>query len=69
MERVTLDILRAINACLLDQRWTDEDLAQLMTPAFGVVSGFEAVQNDLAEILKKDLGDMPPHHAGTQSGP
>jgi hypothetical protein len=60
MARVTLDTLQALNAGLLGQRWTDEDLDRLITPRFGLVSSFESVLSDLAEILKKDLGDTSP---------
>jgi hypothetical protein len=68
MGNVTLDLLKAINLNLHEHRWTEEDLAQLLTPAFGTISSFHGLRRDLAAILRKDLGDMPPAPAATEHG-
>jgi hypothetical protein len=60
MARANLETLRALNRDLFAGRWNDEDLRQLVAPSFGVVSSFESVLADLAGILEKDLGEIPP---------
>ena len=68
MARSAFEVLRSINEQLLGRRWTDEDLHQLFTARFGVVSSFESVSRDLTEILQQDLGDTPPAVASGETG-
>jgi hypothetical protein len=60
MARDVFHILKSLNEELLGHRWTDDDLQQLVTPRFGVVSSFANISRDLTGILAQDLGDMPP---------
>ncbi len=55
-----LATLLAVNRDLLAQRWTRADLADLLHPRHGVVSGFEVILDDLGRLLARDLGDTPP---------
>jgi hypothetical protein len=66
--RATLDVLQAFNELLLDRRWTEAEIRQLVEPRFGVVSSFERLSQDLSEILKKDLGDIPPEVKAGKEG-
>ena len=66
--RATLDVLQAFNEALLDRRWTEDEIRQLVEPRFGVVSSFESLSQDLSEILQKDLGDIPPEVMAGKNG-
>jgi hypothetical protein len=60
MAHVTLELLKALNTTLYEQRWTCDDLARLVTPASGVISSFDSIRQELAGINRRDLGDTPP---------
>ena len=66
--RATLDVLQAFNEALLDRRWTEDEIRQLVEPRFGVVSSFGSLAQDLSEILQKDLGDIPPQVKAGKKG-
>lgn len=61
MLKPRLETLKSINAEFLGGRWADDDLQQLIRPAFGVVSSLASVLADLRGIVAKDLGDVAPH--------
>jgi hypothetical protein len=56
---VALDTLVAVNREFFAERWTQTDLKELLQPRHGVVSGFQAILDDLALIVGRDLGDLP----------
>lgn len=58
MLKPRFETLKSINAEFLDGRWTDDELEQLVTPTFGLVSSFESALAELRGILAKDLGQV-----------
>lgn len=68
MARDTFAALQSLNDTLLDRRWTDEELQDLVMPRFGVVSSFASMSRHLAQIRAKDLGDTPPAVAVSKAG-
>ncbi|KUM27006.1 hypothetical protein AU467_18780 [Mesorhizobium loti] len=66
MSKPTFATLKAMNDEFFGGRWDDEDLEQLVTPTYGVVSSFEKVLTDLQTILGKNLGHVGPNdHSGS----
>ncbi|MBU0699222.1 MAG: hypothetical protein KKE59_07345 [Proteobacteria bacterium] len=40
--------------------WSEEELNELVSPKYGVITGFEEILNDIQEIAGQDLADIEP---------
>lgn len=56
---VTKRTLKSIRAELPTLPWSDADLAELLTPGSGVITGFQEFVEKARALAKLDLEDMP----------
>ena len=40
--------------------WRDAELAELVEPKLGIITGFQDLLNDLEKLRRTDLGTLPP---------
>ncbi|MER8548604.1 hypothetical protein NKH41_23250 [Mesorhizobium sp. M1169] len=67
MAKPRLETLKSIAPEIVGRQLIDDDLEQLITTRFGVVSSFESVLSDLRRIVAKDLGHIGPDAAAQAS--
>ncbi|AZO18035.1 MULTISPECIES: hypothetical protein [unclassified Mesorhizobium] len=60
MAKPRLETLKSVNIEFFDSLWANEDLEQLVTPRFGVITSFESLLKDLRIIVAADLGQVAP---------
>ncbi|CAN7248073.1 hypothetical protein [Mesorhizobium caraganae] len=60
MAKSRLETLKSVDAEFLGRHCIGDDLEQLVTPPFGVISSFESVLSDLRRILARNLGHVAP---------
>lgn len=61
----TLDerTLRAVRDEMAALRWSDADIAGLVNPGHGVISGLQQLLQELDRLRRVDLGTVPPAEA------
>lgn len=57
---ISFETLVAMNSEFFDGRWGAEDLRELITPRFGVISDIQGLNRSLSTIRSRDLGEIPP---------
>ncbi len=60
MERLKEETLRAVSRELACHDWTRAELAELVAPRFGVITGFQDLLDALEQLRQLDLGLIPP---------
>ncbi len=52
--------LQGIKAEFPIHDWSEEELNELVSPKYGVISGFDDILNDIEELGEQDLNDIEP---------
>ncbi len=60
MERLKEETLRAVSRQMACHAWSQEELAELVAPRFGIISGFQDLLDSLDRLKEVDLGLLPP---------
>lgn len=60
MKPVTKETLEAIVEQLASHPWRAPELAELVAPRFGIITGFQGLLEELEALRRVDLGEMPP---------
>jgi len=66
MERLTKKTLLFIRQQLATHPMRDCDVDELVDPQLGVITGFQALIDDLERLRQLDLGDTPPAQGVTR---
>ncbi len=60
MTTVTTGTMRRIARALPTLGWGEDDLAELVAPRHGVITGFADLMRDLEALERQDLGETAP---------
>ena len=59
MQPVSRDTLRRIMQEFPTVAWSDGELDELVSPSFGVITGFQQLLDNIDALMRTDLGDLP----------
>jgi hypothetical protein len=60
MKKLQIETLTGIRDQLASYAWNDVELAELVDPKLGIITGFQDLLDQLEVLRKVDLGDIPP---------
>jgi hypothetical protein len=59
MTPVTRDTLKRIMQEFPTVAWHDRELDELVSPTFGVITGFQQLLDNIDALMRTDLADLP----------
>jgi hypothetical protein len=59
MQPVSRDTLKRIMQQFPTVAWSDGELDELVSPSFGVITGFQQLLENIDTLMRTDLGDLP----------
>jgi len=59
MQPVSRDTLKRIMHQFPTVAWSDGELDELVSPSFGVITGFQQLLDNIETLMRTDLGDLP----------
>jgi hypothetical protein len=59
MQPVSRDTLKRIMQQFPTVAWSDGELDELVSPSFGVITGFQQLLDNIETLMRTDLGDLP----------
>jgi hypothetical protein len=59
MRSVSRETLKRIIEEFPTVAWSDSELDELVSPSFGVITGFQELVNNIAALTQTDLGHTP----------
>ena len=60
MKKLQIDTLTGMRDQLASYPWDEAELAELVDPKLGIITGFQDLLDQLEVLRKIDLGDIPP---------
>jgi len=60
MKKLQKDTLLGMRDQLAGYAWEDEEISELVDPKLGIITGFQALLDQLDELRQIDLGSTPP---------
>lgn len=60
MEKLTKNLLLEMHAAFPTFEWSDAELDDLVTPSFGLITGFPELLSNIDRLCKRDLGELSP---------
>ena len=60
MQRLQQDTLLAIRDQFGGYAWADAEIAELVDPRLGIITGFQDLLDQLEVLRRVDLGSIPP---------
>ena len=60
MERIRRETLLAVRDQMAAHPWSDAEIAELVAPSMGIISGLPELLAELDELRRIDLGTTPP---------
>lgn len=60
MERIRRETLILVRDQLAAHPWTDDEIAELVAPSMGIISGLPELMLELDELRRLDLGAIAP---------
>lgn len=60
MQKLQLKTLEGIRDQLASHAWHDAELAELVNPKLGIITGFQDLLDQLDVLRQVDLGQIPP---------
>lgn len=67
MKAPTKELLEQMQAVFPTLGWSADELDDLVTPSFGLITGFPELLAEIEKLVERDLGELPP--AGILSPP
>ena len=59
MQRLTRDTLKRIMQEFPTVAWGEGELGELVSPSFGVITGFQQLLDNIAVLMRADLAELP----------
>jgi len=59
MQRLTRDTLKRIMQEFPTVGWRESELDELVSPTFGVITGFQQLLDNIDALMRADLADLP----------
>jgi hypothetical protein len=59
MQPVSRDTLKRIMQQFPTVAWSDGELDELVSPSFGVITGFQQLLENIDTLMQANLGDLP----------
>jgi hypothetical protein len=60
MKRLTKSTLVNICEQMASHDWSDDEIKELVDPKLGIITGFQDLLDQLEQLRKIDLGNVPP---------
>ena len=60
MKKLKIETLTGMREQLASYAWADTELAELVDPKLGIITGFQDLLDQLEVLRRVDLGNIPP---------
>ncbi len=69
MDPLTQETLLLVRRQMACHDWSDAELAELVAPRFGIITGFQQLLDQQEALRRLDLGSLAPAQGVRRSGP